>query len=422
MIRFINWCSSFFKKPELVVSPIISKSGDIIKAEFKKPKYSNNILDDMPNELVDDIVSTKEQYKPVKYCGNFIDFLDDEGLLEGLIYCDDCCEENYSFHNRKPRYSRKRTRVERDDTDDEKENDEPELTGLTKKGTQYKSKAYVYGMAGERYVGKHIKCQRCGKALHQLRANFPGVDFKCKLDHYVQLKCTKKKPTYGGNMKLMCGQYEKQINAIKKPMGADFMILNYSGRRVKDIKYLKNENIRLTDLEPREKDQRVIKDKQIVGFKKFKASSLNVNTSFLENIDIPDNCDELPLNIQFRKTIRRILDENPLMPLPDYQIESFRNTVELSRPVYYTVSLEKMTCSCPRYMYNCHKEGFQCKHIIIACIRHFKMNIRSIRVADVRAGSLKRTTFYTVNLHEKTCSCSAFSFNKNCSHVDKYCK
>lgn len=403
----------------------------------KKPRQSLNILDDIELSHNQEEAITPIPEDTFTSNDNFIDYLDEKGILDNVLtLCDNCSHDSFNPNDyfitdtycltesyKKSKKSRKRNRVQinNGEDDDSQPEDCSEPTGISKKGKPYKSKAFIYGMAGERYVGKHIKCQRCGKALRQLRANFPGVDFRCKDDHYVQLKCTKKKTARNGNMKLMCGQFEKQVNAIKKPMGTDFMILNYSGRKVKNIKYLKNENIHINDLEPRTKDQRVVKDKQIVGFKKFKASTLNVNTSLLDTIDIPNNCNDLPLNIQFKKTIRRILDENPNMPIPEYQIESFRSSVELSRPIYYTVNLDKMTCTCPNFFYNGHKNGFQCKHIITASIRHFKDNILSIKVADVRSGKLKRTVFYTVNLQNKTCTCSSFVLNKKCKHIDKFC-
>ena len=433
MLRIINWCTSLFKPTAVYTQTCFNEPADcsnpVSKTDLDEPIGFNQPSVWKPfkdyKNILEEVDFNPEDFFFTDDCKSCVNTTDDctSSVVKPLE--DDFNPEDFFFKDIpqpsfKPAVSRKRTRAERD-CEEEEEDDEPELTGLSKKGTPYKSKAFVYGMAGERYVGKHIKCQRCGKALHQLRANFPGVDFKCKHDHYVQLKATKKMAKRDGQMSLMCGQYEMQRDALKRPMGADFMILNYSGKRVKRIKYLRNENIDLDDLTPRNKDQRVVKDKQVVGFKNFKASSLKVDCSLLENIKIPDDCDELPLNVQFRKTIRRLLDENPNLPLPEYQIESFRNSVELSRPVYYTVNLERMTCTCPSFFHKGHKPGFQCKHIVLACLRHFKQNILSIRVADVRNGNLKRTVFYTVNLHEKTCNCSSFTLNKTCHHVDRYC-
>ena len=408
MLTVIDWITSFFEKPKLVVPPLkkpISLSN--FEPVAKKPRFSANVGDDSKKEYL-----------------NVIDYLDDEDPTSPP---DDFDPIEYFFGDDKPirknnsGIKRKRVEYEKDDQPNDNSNDEPELTGLTKKGTPYKSKAFVYGMAGERYVGKHIKCQRCGYALKQLTANTPAIDFECKNKHCVQLKSTKKLAKDGHSMNLMCGQYEMQKKALEGSMKADFMILNYAGSKVKKIKYLKNEDIKPSDLTPREKDQRVVKDKQVVGFKKFKASNLKVDCSLLENIDIPAGCNELELNAKFRKVVRRLIEENKNGIIPDYQIESFRNSTDLSRPVYYTVSLEKMTCSCPSFIHNCHKKDFQCKHIILACIRHFKQNIRSIRVADVRNGDLKRTAFFTINLHDKTCSCSGFALNKKCEHINRYC-
>lgn len=127
-----------------------------------------------------------------------------------------------------------------------------------KKGEFVKNNSYKYGMLGEIYVGKNVKCPRCECKLLRNRTNTPGTDFVCRKGHWFQLKTlnSRRISPNSSEIKLLGGNYKHQLEAIL-PNGkaADILILLYDKRknRVDNIKWLKNEKINPNWIIPRKK-------------------------------------------------------------------------------------------------------------------------------------------------------------------------
>jgi len=121
---------------------------------------------------------------------------------------------------------------------------------FNKKKIAVRNKSYKYGMLGEIYVHKNVKCPRCGARLGRNPPCTPGTDFKCRRGHWFQLKTRNFRNFYEKKIvRLLGGSYKHQTDAVVKKK-SDILILFYEGRKVQILYWLKNERINVDWITP----------------------------------------------------------------------------------------------------------------------------------------------------------------------------
>jgi len=225
-----------------------------------------------------------------------------------------------------------------------------------KNGLPIKNKAYKYGMLGESYVHKHIKCPRCDKHLIRNKPNTPATDFTCKNNHWLQLKSLLKNTPPN---KLKCGQYHHQYNSLFSPKLTDFMILLHRNNKVKSIYWLPNERIDPGRLKP---------------YKNYSKSFLFYDVVNLIHLEFPLTCLWKPQKSRKKK----------IYPCHQYQFNLGR----------HKVNLQNMTCSCRFFSIN-----QKCSHLD-SCLKKYLSHQNTRKIVNENSQN------YLVDITEGCCSCN----------------
>ena len=221
----------------------------------------------------------------------------------------------------------------------------------------YKNNSYKFGMLGEIYVHKHIKCPRCSLKLIRNKPGTPGTDFVCKNNHWFQLKsrnyCAY---SYGKLLKLLGGSFKHQVRAINEK-NADILILFYCGNRVYNVFWLKNERIDRDLIIPR--------------------SIIKNGREYINSLIVCDTVDLIDLQLHIFKLWKNIK----------------KRKKKGKKRVIQGLNL----CSC-----------------VERCI-HFEENARKfIKNDNTRKIVSENNQFFFVDISEMNCSCS---FNGLCNHL-----
>ena len=266
------------------------------------------------------------------------------------------------------------------------------MVKYTKKGGKLiKNNSYKYGYLGEKFIRKNVKCPRCNCKLINLRPNNPGTDFKCKNNHYFQLKSKNKKSLnlHAKNWKLMCGNYHFQKKALLYPHNTDFFLLSYdkNAHSANKLFWLKNEKIRRSHLKSRiTKRYRNKKDKK--GYD-YECSTLNCCPDDFEEILF----DKKNLDNDFKKK-----PNEKIAPMKDMIIDIYDNNNK------YSVNLSNLK----------FPNGLKNNDHIFSALEKWKGNKRT------KYFVVSNKNIYCVDTDTLYCSCLNFKFRHViCKHLRK---
>lgn len=260
------------------------------------------------------------------------------------------------------------------------------MVKYTKKGTPVKNKSYKFGILGEYYVVRHIKCPHCQHRLIALPPSTPALDCKCanaETPHWFQIKTYQEERLRPQDKWLLhTGQYDLQYRAFFDTRYlADVLVLRYQERtkQVKSLHWFQNQCLEKEQLSPEGKNNQ--------------KSRLIVYSQQATQLPLPRT--HLPDDFSYEK----VKPEKA----PQWKIECAGEIV----------CLNNQSCSC------CLTEPATCSHLEQAWDKFKKVApSHRHRVVGSQAG-----VEYAVDLDTQTCTCPAFRNRKKatpCKHLQAF--
>lgn len=287
---------------------------------------------------------------------------------------------------------------------------------LTKKGTPIKNNSYRYGLFGELFVSKYVKCPKCSMKLWKLKANTPGVDIRCRNDHYYQIKSRNVKSVSDNDkdeLRILGGSFTHQKGVIMGKEKADFLILYYDAtkKKVVNLYWLQNKDILRGDVTKRTIKQKKISRKggvkTVVGERLTHNSYIRCNKRNLIEIPLEKNC------LVEGGTGKR---DEPLVPDIYYEsatvLKVKNKNPHFLRQTHFRIDIEGKSCDCPDF-----RRNVECEHLKDA-FNYIENDGLKYYKSD-RLDKEGNQMIYTLNLTERTCTCPHYAYNKIalCKHL-----